>query len=148
MDDFKARCLSFCILLAAVTVMRFVIPECKMKSVSDAFLSLIVIVAMFLPFTDRKAADASGFSFDMEEYSENFDERSQYEAALEKYIGDTLEKNGIKIEKTDVSAEVDGDGYIVIDGINITASPSEDAQKIKSVIRDECGLDEEKVTVN
>ncbi len=147
MKDFKTWCISFCVLLAVVTVMRFVIPECKLKSISDTFLSLIVIVAMFLPFTEKNANKASSFNFDTRDYSEKFDGAPQYEAAIEKYIEDALSSRGVEFKNVEVSAETDGEGYIVIDKINITAeNPNE--EEIKSIIRDECKLDEERVTFN
>lgn len=148
MNEFKTWCLSFCVLLAVTAVMRFIIPECKMKSVSDTFLSLIVVVAMFLPFTDKEIHNFPDFNFDMDEYSESFDESSQYEAALEKYIQDTLSQHEIDIKEIEVSAGLDDDGYIVIDEINIETASFEDAETIKNIIKDECELDVEKVTVN
>lgn len=148
MNEFKTWCLSFCVLLAVTAVLRFIIPECKMKSVSDTFLSLIVVVAMFLPFTDKEIHNIPDFNFDMDEYSESFDESSQYEAALEKYIQDTLAQHEIDIKEIEVSAGLDDEGYIVIDEINIETASFEDAETIKNIIKDECELDVEKVTVN
>ena len=148
MNEFKTWCLSFCLLLAVTAVMRFVIPECKMKSVSDTFLSLIVVVAMFLPFTNKEINNFSDFSFAIDEYEENFEDSSQYEAALEKYISDTLSQHEIDIQEIEVSAELDDDGYILIDEINIKTASFQEVEEIKNIIRDECKLDVEKVTVN
>lgn len=148
MDDFKIWCISFCLLLVITSVMRFAVPECKMKKVSDSVLSLIILLVLFIPFTDKISESENKFAFDLEDYSQAVEDDRQYEAALEKYIKDTLEAEGISCKSIEVTAELDKDGYIDISGIDITVSESDQAEYVIEIIKNKCGLDTEKVKIN
>lgn len=148
MDDFKIWCISFCLLLVIISVMRFAVPECKMKKVSDSVLSLIILLVLFIPFTDKISKSENKFDFGLEDYSQAVEGDSQYEAALEKYIKDTLEAEGIFCKSIEVTAELDKDGYIDIGDIEITVSESEQAENVIEIIKNKCGLDTEKVKIN
>lgn len=148
MDDFKIWCISFCLLLVITSVMRFAVPECKMKKVSDSVLSLIILLVLFIPFTDKISESENKFDFDLEDYSQAAEGDSQYEAAIEKYISDTLEAEGISCKSIEVTAELDKDGYIDISVIDITVSEYDQAEYVIEIIKNKCGLDTEKVKIN
>ena len=148
MSEIKTWCISFCSILVIISVMRFVVPDCKIKKVSDSALSLIIVLIMFIPFADKNQNILSDFDYGLSERDEKFQENSQYELALEKYITDTLAGDGINIDKIEVLIEIDAEGYINIEKIEILISNSEDIEKAKNIIKNKCELDLEKVVIS
>lgn len=148
MSEFKTWCIGFCSILVITSVMRFIVPDCKMKKVSDSALSLIIVLIMFIPFVSKNPNIFNDFDFGIFESEEEFQENSHYELALEKYITDTLAGDGVNLEKVEVLIEIDSDGYINIEKIEIIISNSEEIEKAKSIIKNKCMLDLEKVVIS
>lgn len=148
MDNFKIWCISFCILLVITSSMRFLVPECKMKKVSDSVLSLIVLLVMVVPFTDQSAKSKYNFDFGLQEYSDSASDTIAYETALGKYIKDTLEAEGIACEAVEVSAELDEEGYIAVKSIDVVVTQAQNAENAIEIIKNKCGFDAEKVKID
>lgn len=147
MNDIKNWCMGFCILMFSISIMRFLIPESKMKKVSDSVLSLIVVLLLFIPFLDTKNDIAEKWDFDISEYFEYSKENPEYNIALERYIINTLSNFDINTKNVDVICELDEEGYIIIKEIYIKVEQVSDKEKILKIIKDECKLDTDRVRI-
>ncbi len=142
MENIKQWAVSVCAVIAITAILKYLIPEGKMKKTSEAVLSIIVLAVVLTPFFNKSnvlGSALSDYDFlnDIEEYSNS----DVYGEALEKSIGDILTENGIAYKEITVKTNIDGESYINISNIEIELQNTDEKDKVCALLSEKLGID-------
>ncbi len=148
MENIKQWTVSVCAVIAITAILKYLIPEGKLKKTSEAVLSLIVLAVTLTPFFNNEfISDSSfndyGFFNDIDEYSSS----DAYGEALEKTIGGILTENGIAFNEITVNTNIDGEAYINISDIEIVLQNKDDKEKARALLSEKLGIDSSSFSV-
>lgn len=147
MKDFKAWCIEFCLIMIITAVIRFLIPECKLKKTADTMLALIIVLTLVSPFANN--SNLKSFDFDFNKTGEivSDGENIQYDSAIESYVENLMHSNGVDIDYVKAKTDIDSEGYIIVKSINIKLTDYSQKETALKILEEESEIDCERVSI-
>lgn len=148
MENIKQWAVSVCAVIAITAILKYLIPEGKMKKTSEAVLSLIVLAVVLTPFLNSgNAFDSTLNNYDFLSDIEEYESSDAYGEALEKSIGDILTENGIAYKEITVNTNIDSESYINISNIEIELQNTDEKDKVCALLSEKLGIDSSSFSV-
>lgn len=146
MSDYKALCAKVCVIMVITGIIRFLIPESKIKKTADIFIAMIVVFSLVSPFLNLK--NTSDFKIKLDELQDfSNSENSQYNYAIESYYENFLKENNVKYNYVKAKTNLDEEGYIEIEQIEIKLEDNSQKQYTENLIYEKSEMPCESVII-
>lgn len=149
MEGIKTIGISICVVLVITSIFSMLMPSEKLGKVLKLTLSLFFIASIITPIASGEVKfnltlpkESKAVQYQMDLYAnESFVSLAQ--TNLENSLMRILEQKGLAVQKVKVSINKIGKDNISISEVLITASSELDEKQIKSVVKQEIGVEPE-----
>ena len=151
MNEVRMWVAAVCLTVLSAALLRMVCPEGGFSRLMRIILGAFVLCALLQPLWSLKDAGfgaEAGYEEAMaqaESYEEQVEDRSlqMMESSLKSLIAAELSKKEIPFEKISISMDTGEDGRIVIRQTQVTLPYGQNADEVKTLLRETLGLETE-----
>lgn len=148
MENLKTWAATLIVFSVIVLLYRMLFPKGNIQKAGETVIALLMVFLMIKPVFSLLSKENGGLDgiADYDFFAQSED--TQENRALEEAISNQLAAAGITVERVSVNASLDTESYLVVRGVEITASETENTQAIYDCLQTAFQIPQEIISVH